>query len=166
MVSSRAARLWLLLALAAMPLASMASAAWSSEDSFATAEQALASAYAAVRLAEDAGADVSSSLAELNGAASALARAETLYRQEKVVEAAEVAGQAFATASRVTESAGRLRELAVARGADLLRLTLIEWAVSLSATVILGYLAWGWFARWYHVRLLSMVVAEAGRDES
>jgi len=160
----RAGSLCLFLALAALPLASVA-AARPSDDPFARAEQALVSAYNAVRQAEDAGADISPALTELNDAASSLALAQALYREGRSAEAVEAADRTSTLASKVTEDASWLRERATAKAAELLTLALIEWAAIVSATVLLGHLAWGWFARWYHSRLLGMVVAEAGQDE-
>ncbi len=127
--------------------------AWTAID---TADSAVASAYQAVLEAEEAGANVSGLLKELNFGAEALAKANTLYRIENFDEAVYFADLGYDSIVEVMAEADGLRNLAVAERKQRLLLTSLASAFEVGFVVLCGFFGWRQFKKRYFRGVLKM----------
>jgi hypothetical protein len=113
-------------------------------------------AFEAVLEAEEAGADVSVLIAELDEAGTLLAKAKVLYRDGNVSEAVSLADQAVAMASDIKGEASELRSSALVNSQNALRLSLIFSVAGGSVFLLVLFFVWRWFRRVCVRKLLGM----------
>jgi hypothetical protein len=127
--------------------------AWTAID---RADSAIASAYQAVLEVEEAGANASGLLKDLDFGAEALAKANILYRIEDFDEAVYFAELCYDSVVEVTAEANRLRDLAVTERKQRLLLTSLTSTFGVGFVILGGILGWRLFKRWYYRRVLKM----------
>jgi hypothetical protein len=141
MYSFRLAALLILLLTTSQPLIGTSSALLSSnyaaQDS-TEAEEAVAEAYLAVLLAEDAGADVSTLMLKLNEAGDYLSKSRQLSSASDLDEAIRLAGE-------IQSEATDLKETARSLNLQHTMLTMITSIVAIVLIVIGSILLWGHF---------------------
>lgn len=150
-----------LVVLLALPLFSFiatASAVSESETTSALndADETLASAYLVTLEAEDAGADISSLLIQLDEAGVFLASAHMSYRSEDFNQAIDFANSARNIGEEVQKAADGMKNLALIENVnhwDLIILITFIWVV---LTILGSFLGWHVFKKRYFKRVLKM----------
>jgi len=120
------------------------------------ADSAVVSAYRAVLEAEEAGANVSSLLRELNSGAEALARANMLYRVEDFDGAAYFADLCYDSVVDVAAEADGLRDVAASEGRTRVYLTSVASTFGVFCVVFGGFFGWRLFRKRYFRRVSKM----------
>lgn len=120
------------------------------------AEELVCQAFETVLEAEEAGANVSILMADLNEAGALLAEAEILRRNGDVDEAAGIAEQAVVIANDVEREALELKNLASVNRQNVFWFSSVCSLVGVSVFLIVLFFVWSWFRRVYVRRLLRM----------
>jgi len=120
------------------------------------ADSAVVSAYRAVLEAEEAGANVSGLLEDLNFGGEALAKANTLYRVGDFDGAVYFADLCYDSVVHVEAEADRLRNLAAVEGKKLLYLTVAASTFGVCCVMFGGLFGWRLFKKRYLRRVLKM----------
>jgi len=120
------------------------------------AEAAVASAYEAVLGAEEAGADVSGLLAELNVAGGYLAEAHVWFGLGDFDEAVRLADLCYFYVEDVGGEAVELRNVAHGLWATDLVVKMVGSIVGVVVVVFLGFVVWRVFKRRYSRRVLGL----------
>jgi hypothetical protein len=120
------------------------------------AEALVCQVFETVLEAEEAGANVSGLMADLNEAGALLAEAEILRRHGDLDEAADVAEQAVVIANDVESEALELKNLALVNRQSVFWFSSVCSLVGVSVFLIVLFFVWGWFRRVYVRRLLRM----------
>lgn len=136
--------------------------AWTAID---RADSAISSAYQAVLEAEEAGANVSAFLGDLNFGAGALAKANMFYRVEDFGEAVVFADLCYDSVVNVTSEANEFRVLAVAERRQVFFLTSLVSTFGVGCVVLCGIFGWRLFKRRYYRQVLKMR-PKVAQDES
>jgi len=132
--------------------------------SIQVADEAVSSAFEAVLIAEDAGANVSTLVLRLNKSANLLAEAKNLFRTDDYVEAAALADHIVELAHNVEDEASILGAFASSHRESFLELSFISSIVGVSAFLFLMLILWRRFKRAYlqkSLRLRPEVVSYA-----
>ncbi len=128
------------------------------------AETAVGLAYAVVREAEQAGADVSGLLVDLNEAGELLARAQVASRLGDSEEADRLAALSAELVSGVAREAEQLRLAALEMHSVRVQLAVAESIIGVAVVVLGGFWAWRLFKRRYVRRVLAMKPEVASDD--
>ena len=120
------------------------------------AEALVCQAFEAVLEAEEAGANVSILMADLDEAGALLAEAEVLRRNGNGDEAAGLADQAVVIANNVEREALELKNLALVNRQTFFWFSSVFSLVGASVFLIVLFFVWSWFRRVYVRRLLRM----------
>ena len=121
-----------------------------------TAEEAMASAYQAVKEAETAGADISGARALLKDASQLLAQAHTLFRVGDFDSAARFANLTSEIGEEVQGKVYPLREIKQGLSTWQMFWTMIGSFLGVSAVVLTSFLSWSVFKRLYYRRIRAM----------
>jgi len=124
--------------------------------SIQVADEAVSSAFEAVLIAEDAGANVSTLILRLNKSASLLAEAKNLFRTDDYVEAAALADHIVELAHNVEDEASTLGGLASSERESFLKLSLISSIIGISAFLFFMLILWRRFKRAYIQKSLKL----------
>ena len=120
------------------------------------AEALVCQAFETVLKAEEAGANVSILIADLNEAGALLAEAEILRRNGNVNEAADLADQAVVIANNVEREALELKNLASVNWQNVFWLSSVCSLVGGSVFLTVLFFVWRWFRRVYLRKLFRM----------
>ena len=120
------------------------------------AEELVCQAFEMVLEAEEAGANVSIFMADLDEAGALLAEAEILRRNGNVDEAAGLAEQAVVIANNVEREALELKNLALVNRQNVFWFSSVCSLVGVSVFLLVLFFVWRWFRRVYLRRLLRM----------
>ena len=120
------------------------------------AEELVCQAFETVLKAEEAGANVSILMADLDEAGALLAEAEILRRNGNVDEAAGLADQAVVIANNVEREALELKNLASVNRQNVFWLSSVCSLVGVPVFLVVLFFVWRWFRRVYVRRLLKM----------
>ena len=120
------------------------------------AEALVCQAFETVLEAEQAGANVSILIADLDEAGALLAEAEVLRRNGSVDEAAGLADQAVVIADDVEREALELKNLASVNRQNVFWFSSVCSLIGVSVFLVVLFFVWSWFRRVYVRRLLRM----------
>lgn len=126
------------------------------EDAIGSAEAAVVSAYGAALEAEEAGADVSILLEQLNAAAEHLALARMCSRRGEPEAAAGNASLCIEMTQTVSEEARVLRDRAVGERNEHAWMAICGSILGVVAAALGSLLGWGFFKKRYYRRVLRM----------
>lgn len=135
---------------------SLASDSDSANSAIAQAESIVASAYEAVLEAEQVGADVSDSLAQLNIAAENLAKAHISHSLGDFENATRFASLCHSIAENVKSEANKLRIEAYGPYVTNLLMKAVMSIVAISGIILASVVGWYAFKRRYYKRMLNM----------
>ena len=130
------------------------------------ADDALKLAFKRVLDAEEAGANVSGLMSDLDEAGESLAEAEVAYRNGNLTGVAGLADRCSALAGTVSVEALALKDSALADSQRAFWSTFIFSAVGASALVAALILSWFWFKRAHARKLLGMKCEVASDAEA
>ena len=120
------------------------------------AEQSMALGYEAVLDAEEAGGNVTSLLAGLNGAVALLVDARRAFNASRFEEAIDLAESASAAGGIVRSDANTLEIEATEASATRTTWFLIASFVAVPLVLAASFLSYRYFKKWYYQRLLKM----------
>jgi len=112
--------------------------------------------YKAILEAEEAGANVSDLLDNLNDSVGALSKAYMFNRSRNFDEAIHFADLCYESVVGIKVEANRLRDSAVFERKQRLLLISLGSTLAVGCSVFGAILSWGVFKRWYHRRVLEM----------
>jgi hypothetical protein len=133
--------------------------------SIQAANDAVNQAFIAVLDAEQAGANVTSLLSQLNGAAKLLANAENAMRAGNADNAANNADTAVSIARQVTSQAQRNKESALASKQDALVIN-IAWTITASVILVIILILLWWWTKKRYVNTLMKAKPEVVSNET
>jgi beta-lactamase regulating signal transducer with metallopeptidase domain len=120
------------------------------------ADETVTAAYIATLKAEEAGADISDLLTQLDEAGELLARAHMAYRSYDFDEATHFANLANSIGAEIQSEADVAKVAASAEGQQHLAIAIIVSVVSAVLVVIGSFFGWRVFKRRYYERVLKM----------